>query len=292
MSNTSDMQAFKVNGQVIVTELSHAEIVKNVARASALIKTMCGIGNNAAWACCLEAMDYIRQHPNYRHKVKKTFNDVMEAFKAYERKLIYTAKNRLFHLDDLTPEYRKRYAAITDREYYDYWASTGATAYTRKRQWVTNLWNKYRVSLLSHDVKDAEHVAWVMTTQAALDLAVVLYKKSIEECRNSYGLNESLLTSIFGQFNLQTISDDWRRAMLLLEPQIESIKLDDTEDKNIQHGLRQLLEAWTDPELLYSSTSAAVEDYEEIFSTQGFKKKVLREISEVKAETLAELEKE
>jgi hypothetical protein len=35
-----------------------------------------------------------------------------------------------------------------------------------------------------------------------------------------------------------------------------------------------------------------VEDYEEIFSTQGFKKKVLREIAEVKSETLAELAKE
>lgn len=42
----------------------------------------------------------------------------------------------------------------------------------------------------------------------------------------------------------------------------------------------------------YSSASGAVEDYEEIFSTQGFKKKVLREIAEVKSETLAELAKE
>jgi hypothetical protein len=32
-----------------------------------------------------------------------------------------------------------------------------------------------------------------------------------------------------------------------------------------------------------------VEDYDEIFATRGFQKKVLREIAEVKAETLANL---
>jgi hypothetical protein len=52
------------------------------------------------------------------------------------------------------------------------------------------------------------------------------------------------------------------------------------------------MEAWLDPELLYASASGAVDDYEEIFATKGFVKKVQREIADVRAETLKELESE
>ena len=77
--------------------------------------------------------------------------------------------------------------------------------------------------------------------------------------------------------------------MMALEPAIEPIKLDSTEEKNIDMGLRQLMEAWLEPELLYSSTSETVQEYDDILATKGFQKKVLREIAEVKAETLANL---
>ena len=52
------------------------------------------------------------------------------------------------------------------------------------------------------------------------------------------------------------------------------------------------MEAWLDPELLYSSASGAVDDFKEIFATKGFVKRVQREIAEVKADTLRVLEKE
>ena len=78
--------------------------------------------------------------------------------------------------------------------------------------------------------------------------------------------------------------------MMVLAPETEPIKLDTLEEKNIDLGLRQLMEAWLDPELLYSSTSETVEDYDEIFRTKGFQKKVLREIAEVREETLKNLE--
>ena len=35
----------------------------------------------------------------------------------------------MFHLDDLEPSVRRKYGDITDREYYDFWASTGSQAY-------------------------------------------------------------------------------------------------------------------------------------------------------------------
>jgi hypothetical protein len=89
---------------------------------------------------------------------------------------------------------------------------------------------------------------------------------------------------------LKRVSKAWYRAMLVLAPETEAIKPSEMEEKNIDLGLRQLMEAWLDTDLLYSSTSETVEDYDEIFATRGFQKKVLREIAEVRQETLKNLE--
>jgi hypothetical protein len=105
-------------------------------------------------------------------------------------------------------------------------------------------------------------------------------------------LHRKLLDGIFGQFSLKTVSKDWMRAMMLLAPETDNYQLDSTKERNIEFGLQQLMEAWLDPELLYASASGAVDDYEEIFATKGFVKKVQREIAEVRAETLKELESE
>ena len=148
------------------------------------------------------------------------------------------------------------------------------------------------MSLVKHDVKDAEHVAWVMTAQAAIDLSLAMYESAMKECETGMNLHRKLLEGIFGQFSLKTVSKDWMRAMMLLAPETDDYQLDSTEERNIDLGLQQLMEAWLDPELLYSSASGAVDDYEEIFATKGFVKKVQREIAEVRAETLKELESE
>jgi hypothetical protein len=196
----------------------------------------------------------------------------------------------MFHMDDMNEDVRRKYGNISDAEYYEFWKGVGAVAYTKTKPMITSLWNKYRVSLIQHNVRDAEHVAWVMTAQAALDLAGAMYESAMKECETGYGLSRKILDAVFGQFSLKTISKNWMRALLLLTPETEPIKLSDMEERNIDFGLRQLMEAWLDPELLYSSASGAVEDYNEIFATKGFVKKVQREIAEVKEETLKELE--
>ena len=81
-----------------------------------------------------------------------------------------------------------------------------------------------------------------------------------------------------------------KKKLIYEAPETEVIKPSEMEEKNIDLGLRQLMEAWLDQDLLYSSTSETVEDYDEIFATRGFQKKVLREIAEVRSETLKNLE--
>lgn len=242
-----------------------------------------------AWLVVLEAFDHARRCKRYGFRQKQLFMQAVNELHIYERGLKHATVNRMFHLADMKEEVRRKYGDITDAEYYEFWKGIGGPAYQNTRPLSTSLWNKYRLSLLSHGVNDSEHIAWVMTAQAAIDLAGTMYESAMRECEVGYKIPRPLLEKVFGQFSLKRVSKAWYRAMVALAPETEPIKLDPIEEKNIDMGLRQLMEAWMDPELLYSSTSETVEEYDEIFATHGFQKKVLREIAEVKAETLANL---
>jgi len=278
--------------------MMYEEIVKAVSNAAAIFKLVCGVGNNAAWLAMMDGYDHAKRCKAFRrslkggHMVGWYFKKAVNDFKDYERQLLTTEKNRMFHVADMTEDVRRKYGDISDAQYYEFWKGVGGVAYAKTRPHITSLWNKYRVSLIKHDVKDAEHVAWVMTAQAAIDLSLAMYESAMKECETGMNLHRQLLDGIFGQFSLKTVSKDWMRAMMLLAPETNDFQLDSTEERNIEFGLEQLMEAWLDPNLLYSSASGAVDDYEEIFATKGFVKKVQREIAEVRAETLKELENE
>jgi hypothetical protein len=278
--------------------MSNEELQRVVGNAAAVTKLVTGVGNNAAWLVMMDGYDAAKHCRGFRRSVKGGhsvgwyFKRVINLFHDYERNLLRTQTNRMFHLADMSENNRRKYGNISDDEYYEFWKGVGGVAYAKTKPMITSLWNKYRLSLQQHGIKDAEHIGWVMTAQAALDLAGAMYESVMKEYEASYKLPRRVLNYVFSQFSLHEVSKAWMQALLLLAPETEPLKLNDVEEKNIDIGLQQLMEAWMEPELLYSSASGAVEDYEEIFATKGFKKKVLREIAEVKAETLAELEKQ
>ena len=278
--------------------MNYEEIQKAVGNAAAIFKLVCGVGNNAAWVVMMEGYGHARRCKAFRkslpggHTVGWYFKRAVNDFYQYERHLLTTQTNRMFHVDDMSDDVRRKYGNISNEEYYEFWKGIGVVAYHKTKPLITSLVNKYRLSLLEHGVKDAEHVAWVMAAQAALDLAGAMYESAMKECENGLELHRNVLDEVFNQFSLKTVSKDWMRALMLLAPETDPIKLSDVEERNIDLGLQQLMEAWLDPELLYSSASGAVDDFNEIFATKGFVKKVQREIAEVKAETLRELEKE
>ena len=269
--------------------MTREELTKKMVAASSVVKLVTGIGNNAAWMIVLEALDHARQCRRYRGQVKHLFKRCILMFHDYERRLIYASENRMFHLADMTPNIRKKYGDITDRQYYELWAATGTEAYTKTRPLQTSLWNKYRLSLIKHGVKDAEHVAWVMTAMAALELAVSLYREAIKDCHVGMGIQNNILEKVFGQFSLHRINKTWMEAMTALAPDTEGYELDTIEERNIQNGLQQLCDAWIGTNTIFGSTMAAVEEYGEVFRTKGEQKKALREIATVKADADAQL---
>lgn len=260
------------------------ELETKVATASGFIKTMTGIANNAAWQCCLDALDRLRLHPSYasRQNVRYAFITAMEEFRRYERNLLYAEKNRLFHVADLHESTRKKYGNISDKEYYEYWCATGATAYTQKKEWIANLVNKYLISFTQHGIPHAEIIAWGITAEAMLTLAVCLYRNNLQVSADQYGIPLTLLQDIFQGLNMERVRKRWSEAMQAIEPATKGYELSDGEQRNIQMGLDQLQEHYTSIATMTDAMQETTEAYDDIFRTKGEQKKMLRMIAEIR----------
>lgn len=268
-------------------------------RASSVMKLVTGVGNNAAWMVVLDAYDQVKKHRNWKHQlkgghtVKGYYKQAISTFHSYEKQLIYTNTNRFFHVADMPEQTRRTYAAnLTDRQYYDMWASIGGAAYQKTRPLITSLWNKYRLSLIQHDIEQPDIMAWAMTATAALEMACTLYDMAIDDIVEGYELPRKLCQRVFKDFNLRTVTKLWEDAMNATDPKTDTYELTDLENRNIEHGLKQLGDAWLSLHTLYQSTAETLADYDEVFRTKGFQKKALRSIADLEAETYKALEDE
>lgn len=267
------------------------EMKEALSCAASVMKLVCGCGNNAAWMACLEAHDRIKHHPHYKGKVKHYYRQALEIFRAYEMRLVHGDTFRMFHVADMPPAVRKKYGAITDKDYYDFWTDIGATAYHRTRPIITSLQNKYRLSLKGHGVMHADLLAWVMTAQACLQMSLTMYEAALQDCAKGYRLRRKVLELVFGQFSLHKVAKAWMRALTATDPSTDGYKLDALEERNIEMGLEQLHDAWINTDTLYGSVMTATGEYDEIFRTRGEQKKALREIADIRSATEAELNK-
>lgn len=272
--------------------MTKEELYKQYAVGSSLVKLITGVGNNAAWLVCLDALDKIRQHKSYKHQIKRAYKQAIEEFHRYERKLIHATQIRMFCVADMSDDIRKKYGDITDREYYDFWAAIGGKAYQRTHPMITSLQNKYRLSLTNHGILQPELLAWSMTALACLKLACQMYEYSIDSLSKEYHLPMPLSHYIFDQFSLKRVTAAWQRALIITDPKADSYSLNPTEERNIKMGLEQLAESWLDLKTLYGSTADTVVEYAEIFRTAGEMKKSLLEISEIENATYKELHDE
>lgn len=255
------------------------ELQTIIQKAAATMKLVCGVANNAAILVMYDAYDKVRQHPRFKHAVKKAYNDAIATHEAYERNLLYADTNRFFHVEDMPPEIRKKYGDITDADYFEFWQCMGGTAYKSTYPLITSLWNKYRLSLNDHKIPNAEIIAWPMTAHVCLEMACSLYKTTVTDICDYNHLPHKVVNNVFDGYNLKPVADKWRKALDITEPMI-SYKLDNTEYHNIGLGIEQIYDAWSHPDLYYDATIDTINDFGDIFRTKGEQKKALREISE------------
>lgn len=274
-----------VRPQRIITQQQFDELAKKMAYAAANVKMVTGMGNNAAILVMLSAHDKIKQHPRYRHAVKHAFKQALKAREDYERSLLHADDNRLFHVDDMLPESRKIYAAnLTDAEYFEMWLALGDHIYQKTIPFLGSMWNKYRLSLIHHGIDHPDLLAWPMVAMSCLRLAKRMYDKAIESVITEYDLPPRLVRHTFKGFDISPVAQAWTKALLLLDD--SRYQLEPTEAKNIEAGLLQICDIWSDPENYYEATRETVKNYEEVFRTKGEQKKALRSIAEARAEML------
>ncbi len=262
------------------------EIEMAVSQASSLVKTTIGVVNNAAWMACIDAFDHIRRHPAYRHKAKATYKRCFAALKAYERQLVYGGPLRFFHLDDLAPEARKAFGDITDRDYYDFWAAFGYTAYADNRPFYTCLVNKLRLAYQNHGEPYPDILAWSTAAGLCLDMAGEIYRSTLRVCVESKewrhaSIPRKVWEYVFAQFDISHVAHLWEEANKLLSGK-ENFALTPTEKSNIDIGYQQLMEKWMDEDTLFGSRIKTSEDYAEVFRTKGELKKAQRQFDQLR----------
>lgn len=271
--------------------VSRPDLPKALASAAGLMKELMGVANNAAWLIALDARDKLRVLPNWNqqvrggHTVAQNFDRVFEAFHDYERGLIYDEHYRFFDLHDMPERVRRMYGNVSNREYYEFWASVGGSTYDRTKPFVTSLWNKYRISLIHGGIpdKDAETVAWGMCALACLNTAVLIYETSLDMVSNTFHLPRQPLASCFKMFSLKDVAKLWDDACRLAAPKAFALPLSETDGKNIDVGIRQILVAWTDGDGIYDDMEKAVKECgEDVMRSRGFIQKSINEIRELR----------
>lgn len=289
---------------MITVDESKGELHRQLSAAASMVKLVTGVANGCATSIMLDCFSEVSgkatdpktgnrkpPHPSYHHTVKQAYKHAVDEYIAYEHRLIYATVNRFFHVDDLSPKYRKIYGNITDAQFFEFWKGTSGKAYNVSRPLVTSLWNKYRLSLLNHGIKNAEILAWPMVGQACLTLAVDIYHHAVDDAIKAVTmLQPHQVRGLFKDFSLHRVRQAWTRALEMTED--IRYELEPLEQKNINMGIIQLAETWANPDYMYDSVVETLPEYEDIFRTKGEMKKALRNIEEVRAKTWDELEKE
>ena len=287
---------------MITIDERQGELHRQIGSAASMVKVVMGVANGCALNIMMDCYTelsgkainpktggYKPAHPKFRHHVKAAYKQAVKEYHDYERGLLHTQTNRFFHVDDLSPKYRKIYGDITDAEFFEFWKGTCAKAYQVSRPLVTSLWNKYRLSLLNHHVPNAEQLAWACVGQAVLTLAGDIYETALKDAHSACPMLQAhQIRSLFSGFSLRRVREAWTKALRLTED--IAYELEDTENKNIEMGIMQLAETWVNPDYIYDSVSETLPEYEEIFRTKGEMKKALRNIEEVRAQTWENLE--
>ena len=286
--------------RLMASSVDKAALEKSVSQCSGLVKMMCGVANNCAYGVVLQAWSHIADirdeesykerphHPHHgcKHQAKKTFAQFFSEWAKMESTLLYPPEGcvRFFHVDDMPEQARKKYGAMTDADYFAFWKGVGSHAYKQSQPLVTSLQNKFKKSLERHAIREADLTAWAMTAYTVLELAADTWRSVMLSCHEAIPqVDKEELDGIWRPFSPQRPADIWRKAMLLMAPEVGEYKLDDDEERNIELGVEQLRDLWISVDLPFDSTIAAVEDFDkDIFRTRGEAKKSIRELAEMR----------
>lgn len=240
-----------------------------------LLFTTC---NNAAYYVMSDAIDLVRQMPEYNQKhsqLRRAFDKAEEEWRNYERAVKFS---RYHFLDPkyFTAEQKKRFREdLTQDEYTEYWQCIGGKAFTKIVNEVNVLCNKFKLSVESHNIPNAKTCGYILATASMFVLCEAVRSRvnSVFSQRHSISMAEVMdMTSCF---SLKRMEFAWGRCVRMMGP---VTRLTEDESRNIELTVEQLVEHWNDASFFVSSEIETAEEFPEIFRTKGEQKKYLREL--------------
>lgn len=271
---------------------SREEWQKLIVDSSALVKSVLGVCNNATYLYMMEAYEAVQKHPKYKGRIKRLFEDAIKEWKRYEGNLLYADKNCFFRVEFMPEQVRKMYNKdLTNRDFFEYWQGFGGRGYMTTRPLITSLANKYRLSFEKHHILESDICAKVMASHTLAEVCKMIYGHVMDECTKSFGLPPDWVRKTYKPFSIDEASKAWKFAMLALEPRIGSETIPENEEKNISLGIVQIMDAWSEPSLLYDSMYEATDDFSDVFRNKLEVRKVKADISSVKADNEAVMNK-
>lgn len=261
---------------------------KLIVDSSALVKSVLGVCNNATYLYMMEAYEAVQKHPKYKGKVRHLFGDAIKEWKRYEGNLLYADKNCFFRVKFMPEHIRSMYNKdLTDRDFFEYWQGLGGRGFMRTRPLITSLANKYRLSFEKHGIGEAEICGKVMAAHTLAEICKMIFSHVLNECTHSFSLPPDWVRKTYKPFEIDGAAKAWKFAMLTLEPRIQSETIPENEEKNISHGIVQIMDAWSEPSLLYDSMYEATDDFSDVFKNKLEVRKVKSEITSVKEDNEA-----
>ncbi|MBQ0074568.1 MAG: hypothetical protein KBT34_10275 [Prevotella sp.] len=265
------------------------EVVEALGHCGSVIKHVCGIAYAMSYYTMLDAIDYIKKDGLYKQTVKQKVNDVMKERENYISRLKSPAPGEaeFFNLKYLQPEARRRYRAdLTNEEYFQTWLDMGASSYKGYKPMIDALQHKYFKSLSERGVKHAKAIAWCITTEVTLEIAVEAYNTLLKELRDGRGLPIDIINMEFAPFCLINVHEKWCEALKQIYPSIEEYEKSVHGDRNITMGINDLKEAFSKEISTTNAIRESVEDNADIFATKGFFKKEMTKIAETEQELI------
>lgn len=244
------------------------EIATGLIAARPQVILIAGVHSNAAWLMCLDALDQIRRHPNYRQRVKKTYGQILKMQRKRELDLQYAKTNRYFCLNDMDEKGRALLGDATDKDYYDYWTSFGSKLYydTRKSV-IADLMAREKAVLDNHGIPHSEILQYALCAGKCLASANVSFRSVMTNVNEEYGLKARHFMNSFKAFDMYGIHIKWVEAMFRLEPKLTKIRYTEEEWQSLEEGAKALSSEWGNPANLFGSVIDATQDYADTFPT-------------------------
>ena len=257
-----------------ITEENLKELEDRVWKASGMFKSLLALPNNVAYIMLYNAQDHIRRHPKFRQEAKRAFNQAMDEYRAYEKRLHSATTNRMFHLADLTDDARKRFGDITDKDYFELWQDMGSRGYELAKPHLLALTHKFRKQLRARGDEHADILCHVLTAQAVIDIAITYYQSAVKLARDEMHVPVQIIPTLYQQFSLDRVGKALDKSLRLIGGEYHP--LNELEEKDITISIRDISEVWAEQDNILEAMIDTIENNEEIFRTKGEMKKLLK----------------